>query len=70
MERYDDDGQQDMPGLRYPVRIFEIGTEFSSYEPESVEEYLEVLQACYKAAHAASNRACPRNHTAACRSAT
>lgn len=54
VERYDADGTDDMPGLRWPIRYVEIGNEFSSYEPEPVDEYLEVLRLAYEAAHAAS----------------
>lgn len=53
VERYDADGVGDMPGLRGPVQYYEIGVEFSSYEPEPVEEYLEILEISYNAAHAA-----------------
>lgn len=53
VERYDHDGQDDLPGLRWPVRYYEIGTEFSSYEPEPVGEYLEMLGVAYQAAHRA-----------------
>ncbi|MCL5428222.1 MAG: hypothetical protein M1347_00255 [Chloroflexi bacterium] len=53
VERYDADGVEDMPGLRYPIRYYEIGVEFSSYEPEPVEEYLDILEVSYRAAHAA-----------------
>ena len=53
VERYDADGVDDMPGLRWPVRYIEIGTEFSSYEPEPVEEYLDMLSLAYRAAHRA-----------------
>jgi hypothetical protein len=53
VERYDGDGQGDMPGLRAPVRWYEIGSEFSTYEAEPVDEYLEMLGAAYRAAHAA-----------------
>lgn len=53
VERYDGDGNDDMPGLRYPIRFYEIGTEFSSYEPEPVEEYLVILERAYTAAHRA-----------------
>ena len=35
VERYDNDGRDDMPGLRFPVRYYEIGNEFSSYEPRA-----------------------------------
>src|SRR3989344_2927500 len=34
VERYDKDGTDDMPGLKYPVRYYEIEGEFSSYTPE------------------------------------
>ena len=54
VERYDADGTDDMPGLRWPVRVIEIGTEFSSYQPEPVEDYLEMLEIAYRAAHRAS----------------
>lgn len=55
VERYDNDGRDDMPGLLHPVRHIEIGVEFSSYEPEPVGEYLAMLEHAYKAAHAASD---------------
>jgi len=51
VERYDADGVDDMPGLRWPVRVVEIGTEFSSYEPEPVAQYLAMLEIAYKEAH-------------------
>ncbi|PIY16847.1 hypothetical protein COZ14_04860 [Candidatus Dojkabacteria bacterium CG_4_10_14_3_um_filter_Dojkabacteria_WS6_41_9] len=53
VERYDKDGMNDMPGLKYPVIYYEIGTEFSSYEPESTQNYLEMLATAYKVAHTA-----------------
>lgn len=53
VERYDKDGIDDMPGLKYPVRYYEIEVEFSSYTPEPVEEYLKKLEIAYKAAHSA-----------------
>lgn len=56
VERYDGDGNADMPGLRWPVRHLEIGSELSSYEPEPVREYLETLKLAYEAAHRASDR--------------
>ncbi|MBL0171197.1 MAG: hypothetical protein IPP90_10785 [Gemmatimonadaceae bacterium] len=54
VERYDADGVNDMPGLRFPIRYVEIGNEFSSYEPEPVDEYLDLLRLAYRAAHGAS----------------
>lgn len=56
VERYDADGVDDMPGLRWPIRSVEIGNEFSSYEPEPAGEYLEMLAVAYEAAHAAYRR--------------
>jgi hypothetical protein len=53
VERYDADGLADMPGLLNPIRYYEIGSEFSSYEPEPVAEYLETLEHAYAAAHRA-----------------
>lgn len=53
VERYDADGNADMPGLLYPIHFYEIGVEFSSYEPEPVEEYLILLERAYRAAHRA-----------------
>ncbi|HQH63834.1 MAG TPA: hypothetical protein PLE55_09320 [Clostridiales bacterium] len=54
VERYDLDGNADMPGLRYPVNLVEIGVEFSSFEPEPAADYIKMLERAYKAAHAAS----------------
>jgi hypothetical protein len=58
VERYDGDGRDDMPGLRSPVRYVEIGSEFSSYQPEPVAEYLETLALAYRAAHQAFPDVC------------
>lgn len=55
VERYDADGKDDMPALRWPVKYIEIGSEFSSYEPEPVKDYLETLSLSYQAAHHASS---------------
>jgi hypothetical protein len=55
VERYDADGTDDMPGLLRPVRYVEIGVEFSSYEPEPVDQYIEMLGRAYGAAHEASD---------------
>ncbi|MCI0543511.1 MAG: hypothetical protein L0Z49_03575, partial [Actinobacteria bacterium] len=53
VERYDADGVDDMPGLAHPIRHYEIGSEFSSYEPEPVDVYLETLEIAYESAHTA-----------------
>lgn len=57
VERYDMDGVDDMPGLLRPVIYFEIGSEFSSYEPEPVEDYIDMLKVAYNAIHTASENA-------------
>ncbi len=54
VERYDADGVADMPGLRVPVRIFEIGDAFTAAEPGPVADYLQMLSRAYEAAHAAN----------------
>lgn len=51
VERYDGDGVDDMDGLLFPVTHYEIGSEFSSYEPEPVDDYLVMLQVAYESAH-------------------
>lgn len=53
VERYDADGVDDMPGLLRRVRFYEIGTEFTTYEPGPVADYLTMLERAYEAAHTA-----------------
>lgn len=55
VERYDMDGNDDMPGLKSPVKYYEIGSEFSSYEPEPVSDYITMLERAYRGAHDASD---------------
>ncbi len=52
VERYDGDGYKDMPGLRYPIRYYEIESEaeHSIFWAGSVEEYNRLLKIAYKAA--------------------
>ena len=57
VERYDKDGIDDMPGLMYPINRYEIGVEFSTYEPESASEYVVHLDRAYKIAHEANKNA-------------
>lgn len=57
VERYDKDGKDDMPGLKYPIRFYEIEVEFTSYTPESTDEYIDKLRIAYKAAHEANSQA-------------
>lgn len=55
VERYDGDGLADMPGLRYPVRWYEIGGAFGTEEPEPVADYVAMLERAHAAAHEASD---------------
>ena len=56
VERYDDDGIHDAPGLRAPVLYYEIESEVHhrGYWQGSVEEYERLLQSAYKAAKRAN----------------
>jgi hypothetical protein len=54
VERYDGDGLRDMPGLRRPVRVFEIGAGFSSGGTDPPDAYLAMLERAHRAAHGAS----------------
>jgi len=56
VERYDGDGENDMPGLKYPVKQWEVLNEPESggwgdlnFFKGTTQDYLEVLQATYEA---------------------
>ena len=55
IERYDGDGLDDMPGLEYPLRHWEVSNEPSMQQPDLTffmgepEDYLELLQVSYTA---------------------
>ena len=49
VERYDGDGKDDMPGLLYPIRYWEIEAEWHSFYKGTVEQYLEQLVVANKA---------------------
>ncbi|MGC8668792.1 MAG: hypothetical protein ACP5VE_11830 [Chthonomonadales bacterium] len=53
VERYDGDGFGDMPGLRYPVRYWEIEAEWGTFWPASAREYINLLQIARDAVHQA-----------------
>ncbi|MDH7485974.1 MAG: hypothetical protein QHJ81_06820 [Anaerolineae bacterium] len=63
VERYDADGVDDMPGLRYPVRQYEIETEADDWwpapcpedpdDPDRASTYLQLLEAAQRAAREA-----------------
>lgn len=51
VKRYTKDGNPDqMPGLRWSIDTYEIGSEFSSFEPETAAEYVDMLKLAYAAA--------------------
>jgi hypothetical protein len=43
-----------MPGLKRSIRYWEVGTEFSSYQPEPTKDYLEMLRRTHKLIKAAN----------------
>lgn len=55
VERYDGDGVDDMPGLKYPIKYWEVANEPEMQEPPLVffqgspEDYLELLKVTYQA---------------------
>jgi len=57
VERYDGDGKDDTPGLRYPIRYWEIEAEWWSFWNGTVEEYLQLLRIARKAAKEADPQA-------------
>lgn len=56
VERYDGDGVDDLPGLRHPVRHFQIGNEYANpmFWLGAEDEYATLLRAARAAARAAS----------------
>ncbi|MCX7598675.1 MAG: hypothetical protein N2512_07370 [Armatimonadetes bacterium] len=57
VERYDADGHEDMPGLLYPVRYWEIEAEWGTFWPASVAEYLDLLRIAHPAVKQADPQA-------------
>lgn len=56
VERYDKDGVDDMPGLRYPVLHYQIGNEYGNpaFWTGTIEEYFTLLRTASKAAREAN----------------
>ncbi len=48
VERYDGDGESDMPGLRYPLRYFEIGNEILFGEEKPKKTFIQLLKLSYQ----------------------
>ncbi len=57
VERYDCDGKDDMPGLRYPIRYWEIEAEWGTFWKGTIEEYHHLLRVARQAAREADPRA-------------
>ena len=57
VERYDGDGQDDMPGLRDPIHLYCLEAEFTGYWPYSAEDYVRLGQAVYPVVHRADPQA-------------
>ncbi len=49
VQRYNLDSKGHMPGLKRSIRYWEVGTEFSTYQPEPTKDYLEMLRRAHKA---------------------
>ncbi len=52
VDRYDGDGKNDMPGLKYPARHWHMVQEFPMPEWDSVQAYVDVLKQTYQAIRA------------------
>ncbi len=57
VERYDGDGRDDMPGLRFPIRYWEVEAEFGTFWQSSVDDYLALLRLAHKTIKAADPNA-------------
>jgi hypothetical protein len=57
VERYDGDGEADLPGLLYPILEYGIEREFTGFWPGSADEYVQLLRIAYPAIKAAEPRA-------------
>lgn len=55
VERYDNDGKQDMPGLRRPIRYYQIGNEYGNpaFWTGTIEDYFKLLRRASRSARAA-----------------
>ena len=53
VERYDQDGVDDMPGLLYPIHDYGVEREFSGFWPGTAEEYIRLLRIAYPTIKAA-----------------
>ncbi|MBI5300728.1 MAG: hypothetical protein HY868_01220 [Chloroflexi bacterium] len=49
VERYDRDGDRDMPGLRYPILDYVVEREWTEFFPGTTDEYLQLLTIAQRA---------------------
>lgn len=54
VERYDHDGQDDMPDLLYPVNRYAVEAEFTGFWPGSADDYMRLLRQAYPVIHNAN----------------
>ncbi len=57
VERYDQDGMDDMPGLLYPIHDYGIEREFSGFWPGTAAEYIRLLRIASPAIKSADPKA-------------
>lgn len=57
VERYDGDGAADMPGLRFPIRYWEVEAEWGTFWQSSLADYLQLLRLAHGAIKAADPQA-------------
>lgn len=57
VERYDADGKNDLPGLKYPVLDFVIEREWTEFFPGTTDEYLQLLAIAHRAVKQANPQA-------------
>ena len=57
VERYDADGIDDMPGLRYPIHDYGVEREFTGFWPGPAADYVRLLRLAYPAIKAADPQA-------------
>ncbi|MGB9593367.1 MAG: hypothetical protein ACPL7R_04435, partial [Anaerolineae bacterium] len=57
VERYDGDGDRDMPGLKFPVLHYTVVEEWTGYFEGTAEDYLRILAAAHRAIKRANPQA-------------
>ncbi len=57
VERYDGDGKNDMPGLKYPILDYVIEREWTEFFPGTIDEYLQLITIAHRAVKQANPQA-------------